>query len=391
MDSERRLQNYLAALGLLLVTGLLIVMTGCRIRPEPEPVLQPIFFPPPPAQPRIQYLRSFSTKEGIVKRKYAWIDILIGYSEPEIQIYRKPYGIAVTRGKFYVCDTWLGSVWVVDFEQGRIDRLAGDARLGKLRKPINITIDEGGQKYITDVEREQVVVYGPDDKYLRAFGAPLELVINREVDAEGRPVPVFQPGDVEIIGPRLYVSDLVHNEIQVRDKSTGKILRTFGSPESAPIEQALGQPVNLTKDSRGNLVISNTGRFRICRYSPEGEFLSEFGAQGRRPGYFARPKGIALDREDRIYVADAAFENVQIFDEAQKLLMWFGGARSDEAAMELPAQVVIDYENLDYFRKYVAPGYDLEYVIWVTNQFGNRGVSCYGFIVPAAEIPAGSE
>ena len=32
------------------------------------------------------------------------------------------------------------------------------------------------------------------------------------------------------------------------------------------------------------------------------------------PGYFAQPKGIAVDSEDHLYVVDANFEAVQIFD-----------------------------------------------------------------------------
>ncbi len=50
--------------------------------------------------------------------------------------------------------------------------------------------------------------------------------------------------------------------------------------------------------------------------------------------------------------------------------------------MSLPAQVAVDYENVDYFRQYVAPGYDLEHVIWVTSQTGQRKVNCYGLLRP---------
>jgi hypothetical protein len=41
---------------------------------------------------------------------------------------------------------------------------------------------------------------------------------------------------------------------------------------------------------------------------------------------------------------------------------------------------VIDYDNVDLFADRVAPGYQLEYLVLVTNQFGANKVSVFGFI-----------
>ena len=42
------------------------------------------------------------------------------------------------------------------------------------------------------------------------------------------------------------------------------------------------------------------------------------------PGYFGQPKGLAVDSQDHLYVVDANFEAVQIFDHDGSLLMDFG-------------------------------------------------------------------
>jgi len=42
--------------------------------------------------------------------------------------------------------------------------------------------------------------------------------------------------------------------------------------------------------------------------------------------------------------------------------------------------VKLDYENVRFFQKYVAPGYQCEYLILVTSQFGSRMVNIYGFV-----------
>jgi len=353
------------------VAGLIVAVGGVGCQTLPSAPRGPIFYPSPPDPPKIQYLRSFTNRRD-VNQKYSWVDILVGPSEADRLGFVKPYGLAVARGKFYVCDTITGTVWLVDLIRGEFNPIVGDDRQGKLKKPINITIDMDGKKYVTDVDRHQIVVYGPNDEYVTAFG-------------DG---PEFKPTDVAIAGDQMILTDLDSHEIQIREKQTGKMVKAFGSPESSPLEESVGQPVNLALDPQGNILVTDAGRFRVCAFSRDGAFLGSFGEIGKHPGQFARPKGIAVDKEGRIYVVDAAFENVQIFDDQHRILMWFGGHGNDEGSLVLPAQVVIDYDNLDYFRKYVAPGYDLECVIWVTSQDGPRRVSCYGLLRPqTAEAP----
>ena len=59
---------------------------------------------------------------------------------------------------------------------------------------------------------------------------------------------------------------------------------------------------------------------RIVRYNSEGEFLSEFGSVGSGPGQFDLIHGVAVDRENRIYVSDRRNHRIQIFTEDGTLL-----------------------------------------------------------------------
>ena len=95
-------------------------------------------------------------------------------------------------------------------------------------------------------------------------------------------------------------------------------------------------------------------------------------------GQFSRPKGVAVDKEDNIYVVDAAFENVQIFNNKGELLMFFADKRKEGGNLIMPISIAIDYENVEYYKKYVDPKFKLNYLIFVTSQFGNNLVSVYG-------------
>jgi hypothetical protein len=45
--------------------------------------------------------------------------------------------------------------------------------------------------------------------------------------------------------------------------------------------------------------------------APNGEFLGSFGEPGDGSGAFGRPKGIAVDRQGRIFVSDAHADVVE--------------------------------------------------------------------------------
>jgi hypothetical protein len=95
-----------------------------------------------------------------------------------------------------------------------------------------------------------------------------------------------------------------------------------------------------------------------------------------------RPKGVAVDNKSNLFVVDAAFENVQIFNKDGRILMFFGGPYKKRGDMFLPADVTISYTGLDYFSKYVDDSFILKYLIFVTNQYGPDKVSVYGFVEP---------
>ncbi|MCJ7555280.1 MAG: 6-bladed beta-propeller, partial [Ignavibacteriaceae bacterium] len=79
-----------------------------------------------------------------------------------------------------------------------------------------------------------------------------------------------------------------------------------------------------------------------------------FGKPGDGSGDFARPKGIATDSYNNIYVVDALFNNVQIFDQRGRLLYSFGEQGTESEKFWLPAGIFIDKQN----RIYVADSFN---------------------------------
>jgi DNA-binding beta-propeller fold protein YncE len=169
----------------------------------------------------------------------------------------------------------------------------------------------------------------------------------------------------------------MHHQVHVLDKHSGEDLFTFG--EAGTELGMLVHPTNLAMGSDNTVYVTDTTNFRLQQFSLEGEFVREVGSIGSNYGQFARPKGVAVDRNDIIYVVDAAFQNVQILGQDGSPLMAFGGTGGQPWNMSLPTVVKIDYDNVSYFEQYMAPDFDIEYLVIVANQFGLNSVVVFGF------------
>ena len=347
-------------LAILLFAGILLQITGCTTLAEKKLARATVFYPPLPNPPRIQYLTSFSGPNDITPARSSWLDMIVGKDSDEGEAIRKPYGVAVHGGRIYVVDTRGGGYAIFDLINKKFEFIQGSGG-GKLQKPINICVDAEGNKYITDTGREQIVVFDKDDHYARAYGNSGE----------------YKPSDVAVYEDRIFVTDLKHQQVHVLDKKSGKIRFSIGKAGSNNAEFVF--PTNLTISKDHYLYVTDTGNFRIQKFTLEGELVRSYGAIGTSFGQFARPKGIAIDNDGRLYVVDAAFQNVQVLSSEGQLLMYFGSAGDDPESMNLPTQVVIDYENLAYFQTFADPQFKLEYVILVANQFGNSKVNAYGY------------
>ncbi len=343
----------------MVLVGALAVLSGCATR---KPAPSYTVFPPAPDEPRVQFLSSFASDVEL-GRGANFADFVTGKPTGPGPLV-KPYGLAVHKGMLYVCDTMASAVQVFDLNRKRGKYFAPRAE-GRLVTPINITIDGDGTRYIADTGRDQVLIFGNDNTYKGAIGKKDEM----------------KPCDVAVTQDRLYVADLKNHCVQVLSKSDHSVLFTIPRDAKAAAQGKLFSPTNLAIDPRGNLLVSDTGAFTVLVYDLEGKFLRTIGSQGVAPGLFARPKGVAVDHEGRAYIADAASQVIQLFDAEGKLLMFFGKpGSSNKGELYLPAAVKVDYDSVGLYQAQAVPGYQFEYLILVTSQFGDNKVNVFGFL-----------
>jgi len=340
------------------LAALVVLATGC-VAPAGKVKAVPLFFPPSPELPRLQYLTSFSGSRD-VETQTAFNRFVVGEKQ-DVKL-DKPYGVAIHEGKIYVCDT-NATVVVFDLKSKVFENLKGAVGPGKLVQPTNISIEADGTKYVADPARGQIVAFDRDDQYLRAYGEP----------------GAWRPVDAVAFEDRLYVADLANHVIKVFDRQSGELIKAIGD-KGEPTER-LDRPTNLAFDAEGYLYVTDFGRFQVVKFDRDGHFTSAFGKPGDGPGHFARPKGSALDRKGQLFVVDASYNNVQLFNKEGRILLFFGEGGEKPGNLLLPAKVAVDYDNLEYFKDYLDSGFQAEYLVLVTSQFGPHAVSvlAYGY------------
>ena len=340
----------------LLATALFF--SGCVTTPDPREE-EAVFFPDPPSPPRLQFLRSYTTSKDIEKGASAFDSFLTGATDRGIHLI-KPYGVAIEDGKIYVCDSQV-TVEVFDLKAKDFYQMKGARGLGKLLQPLNITIDDAGNRFVADPVRGEVVMYDAGDSYVRSYGGGYK----------------WKPVDLATLEGLLYVVDSENREVKVFDIETGETIRALG--RSNKPEENLGLPTNINIGADKRLYITDSGRFQVVIYDRDGHQLDTIGKPGANLGHFARPRGIALDQKGLVYVVDAAFENVQIFKPDGQLLLFFGGSGRGPGNLFLPADVIIDYDHIEYFQQYADPSFEIDYLVIVTSQFGERLINVYGY------------
>ena len=349
------------------VVGVLLLAGGCAT--PKRPTAEPSFFPSPPADPRLQYLVSFSRPEDFESPQNALMTFLIGRRPPRMALV-KPYGLSVHGGRIFVCDSLTGTIHILGLKEKKWTYFTPTGP-GRLQKPIHVAVSDDRTRYVADTLRGRVMVYADDGSFLNAIGEGTSM----------KPVDVLASED------RLYVADLADRTVRVLDRTTYEMIRVMPAEAAESEEQKLFAPTNLALGPEGHLYVSDTGGFRVQQYDAEGRHVRALGRHGDAPGEFARNKGIAVDREGRIYVVDAASEAVQIFDRQGELLLFFGNPITTDKPLVLPAAIAIDYDHVDYFRSYAAADFALEYIVLVISQYGDRKLSIYGFGHSTAVAP----
>ncbi len=181
-----------------------------------------------------------------------------------------------------------------------------------------------------------------------------EIVLGSQGAAAGF---LNHPLDMAIgLDGRIYVPEEYNHRIAVFDQS-GNFLNTIGQ-EGAPQPQQVTfeRPNSIAVGPSGNLYVADTWNFRIIVLSPDGDYIRSWGQRGEY-GWEARtepfdafwgPRAVAVDNQERVYVADTGNKRVRVYTSDGQFLYDIGSGGSGTGQLDEPSGLSISDDGLLY-------------------------------------------
>lgn len=301
---------------------------------EPTPAVRPVW-PPLPDTAKIEYLKSLSgTRDLRVAKSFfrRLGEIVLGYSEDWLV---RPTGVAAHGDFLAIADAGAPALFLFDSAARSFEKITTIGN-DDLVSPVGVALAENDNVYLSDSFLHQVYQLDRAGRLLHAWGAE-ELV---------RPTSLA----FDTQRSRLYVADAGAHQIVVYD-ADGALQLAFGARGLGDGE--FNWPSHLCVDRDGLIYVVDFFNFRVQIFDPNGHFLFKFGHQGDGSGDFSRPKGIGVDSRGHIYVVDALFDAVQIFNHQGEFLLGFGRQGRDPGEFWLPNGLAADGDRI-----YVADAYN---------------------------------
>lgn len=316
-----------------------------------------IVWPQPPNITRIRYMNYFAGEKlpdfdaKPAKSKSAWMDRLAGTTstkgdDPLKNHYfmGEPHGLVVdSKGKLYVADGKVGGIFIINPET-RDTEMIKNGKEANFNLITGLAIDDADRLFVSDSGAHAILIFGPNHKAQAAIREGLSDPAGMAIDLENR---------------FLYVADVALDQVLVYDADTFKLLRrigTGGKDHTLNTPGDFAKPTGVAVDKDGNLYVADMLNARIEIFDADGNFIRAFGKRGDGAGYFAMPKGVAIDCDGHIWVADSMQNRVQLYSQEGQLLMYMGLVQGILPGMFSGLQYITIDKSNRVFTSEVYPG-----------------------------------
>lgn len=243
--------------------------------------------------------------------------------------------------------------------------------------PHSLALDVQGNVYVTD-DLHSLQKYAPDGKLLARWGGreavkdlftdPYGVAVDpngqilvadalkrvQALDANGKPQRSIPLADTDpqrgmasgfAIMPRvpkdiLLVADAPNDRILQFNSGNLTYEEEWGRSGIKPGQ--FRHPSGISRKEGGEIVVADTGNYRVQRFNEYGDFLSEWRLQRGDTEPIGIPVGIAADDYGTIYVSNASCHRVEKYNKDGKFLAQWGKQGAGDGEFNLPGAIALD-------------------------------------------------
>jgi len=192
---------------------------------------------------------------------------------------------------------------------------------------ISVDVDADGNIVVFRRAEPPILKFDPSGKLVGSFG---EGVIVRahgfDIDHEGF----------------FWATDQRGHQV-IKFSPDGKVVMTLGTKEVAGVgPDTFDGPCDVTVAANGDFFVADGhGNSRVAKFSTDGTFVKAWGTKGTGRGEFDVPHSIAIDSQERLFVADRSNNRIQIFDQD-------GGYLEEWTQFGSPSGIFISDDDMIY-------------------------------------------
>ena len=207
--------------------------------------------------------------------------------------------------------------------------------LSSLDSPSGVDVNSDGEIFISDTDNNRVrALVFPGERRISIL---VTVAGNGERSFSGEQAPAENatlhfPSDVAIDSDgNIYFSDTANHRVRRIDRETGLIRTVAGSGAAGSLGEGgqgtdarLNSPEGLAFDSNGDLYIADTANNRVLKLDIVSGVISRIAGDGHdsfkgeninaREASLNRPKALAIDEDDNLYLADSRNNRIRVID-----------------------------------------------------------------------------
>jgi DNA-binding beta-propeller fold protein YncE len=172
--------------------------------------------------------------------------------------------------------------------------------------PVGIGTDRKGNIFVADTRNHRVQVFNRKGRFKLSI----------PITEDGEPV---RPIDVAVDAKRKLIFVTGNNNHKVMTYGVkGSLINDWGGNGDAVGQFRYPATIALMANDRIGVVDVLNTRAQVFKYN--GDHSIQIGDWGVLPGQLFRPKGIAVDKDQRVYISDSYMNVIQVFDDEGRFL-----------------------------------------------------------------------
>ena len=178
-------------------------------------------------------------------------------------------------------------------------------------------------------------------------GSPFTITVYPDPTRLGTPVRVVteldRPYGIAINSRgEMIVCEWMADRVAVLD-STGKVIRRFGSRGDRP--EQMNCPTGVAVDRDDNVYVAS--EHKLQKFSRDGHLIKTVGQEGNKEGEFTAPLGVKL-HNSHVYICDQVNNRIQVFDCELNFIRTIGSHGSGRGEFNTPFDLDFDAEGNAY-------------------------------------------